>query len=171
MFSRKIISNVFNITNTGYKRKSYNVKINSNSNPTFKKLLLTLYKSAHPDTMRGQHPKEASINDTSWQILNDIITTIKKVNTYPPKGQQTIPFYVKKDDKLLKIDLILNTPGGDCRKVLQKSFHSFFVTSGFLKKYEKFHWGTEYFPNEAGQVLDNKDGFHESSKEEEEEYR
>jgi hypothetical protein len=111
-----------------------------------------LYRSSHPDTLTAAFPKLASVNGESYQVLNDVLGTIKVVNSYPPKMQKTIPFYVKMEGKSTptKVDLVINAPGGDCRKVFQRSFHQFFVSAGILNKFEKFDWGTEYFPNEVG---------------------
>jgi len=113
-----------------------------------------LYRSSHPDILTASHPKLAAVNSESYQVLNDILGTIKEVNSYPPKIMQTIPFYVKTagSKSPIKIDLLINTPGGDCRKVFQRTFEQFFVTAGILKKQEKFDWGTDYFPNEVGTI-------------------
>ena len=128
------------------------------STPTFKSLLMKFYRVSHPDVLSSTFPKEATVNSNSLQVLNNVLGIIKQCNTYPPKTTQVIPFYVsiKGNDKPIKIDLIINTPGGDCRKVLQKSFEKFFTTAGILEKFGKFDWGTDYFPNEVSNDLERK---------------
>lgn len=155
--SRQLSSNA--ATTPKREPRRYGVKTNALKNNTFKTCMNKLYRTSHPDILTASFPQLASVNSESYQVLNDILGTIKEVNSYPVKMQQTIPIYVKKEgtNVPVKIDLVIKTPGGDCRKVFQRAFEQFFVAAGILQRKEKFDWGTEYFPNEVGTVKSPSD--------------
>lgn len=134
----------------------------------FKTLLLKFYRIAHPDTMRASFPKCANVNDSSFQVLNGILDSVKTFNSYPARMQQSVNFYVKVNGSAepQPVQLQINTPGGDCRKVFQRSFQHFFTNVGVLEPYASFEWGEEYFPNEQGTIADNKYGHHDGGEEE-----
>ena len=118
--------------------------------PQFAGLLRQFYKQSHPDLLRASHTEYADLNDQSWQMLNGILSTIKEVNSYPPRMSKVIPFYMKSKEEptgLKKVELRLRTGGGDCKKQFTVTLQDFFVESG-ISADGKFVWGKEYFPSE-----------------------
>jgi hypothetical protein len=91
------------------------------------------------------------------QLLNSIVSTIKKPNQYPPRTFQDIPFHIKSPEsgELVEYVLSIRTAGGDCRKQLTNTFEQFFLTTRLADQtlhqahYQntgKFIWNKEYFP-------------------------
>ena len=121
------------------------MKVKSNENiPEFKSLLRKLYLAAHPDLLRSDHPELSNVNNSSMQKLNGILNTIKSPNSFPTAGCEEIPFYIKLNGEFRRIDLLLQTAGGDCRNQLASAFEIFFARAGISAG--KFSWGDEYFP-------------------------
>ena len=118
--------------------------------PIFANLLRQLYRRAHPDILRSANPEYAQINDSSMQLLNGILSTIKQYNEYPSQIIKTIPFYMKSSDGTLRlVNLSIRTAGGDCRRSMMSSFESFFIDAEILQRNNAFFvWGKEYFPTE-----------------------
>ena len=121
--------------------------------PEFQVLLRQLYRKSHPDLLRASHPEAAETNDVSMQLLNGILTTIKKYNQYPAQIVKTIPFHVKSGDQVIVINLKIQTAGGDCKKALTGSFRDFFFEIGIInsKVGQQFQWGKGYFPSVPGE--------------------
>ena len=120
--------------------------------PQFAGLLRQFYRQSHPDLLRASHNQQAEVNDQSWQTLNGILSTIKEVNSYPPRMSKNIPFYIRSSEKdaegmivLKHVELRIRTAGGECKKQLTVTLQDFFVTSG-ISSDGKFSWGKEYFP-------------------------
>lgn len=126
--------------------------------PEFQVLLRQLYRKSHPDLLRASHPSAAEVNDSSMQLLNGILTTIKKYNEYPAQIVKTIPFYMKSGDDLIVVNLKIQTAGGDCRRALTGSFREFFFDTGIIqsKTGSQFSWGKDYFPIVPGENDDMK---------------
>lgn len=119
--------------------------------PQFAGLLRQFYKQSHPDLIRPTHAHLAVVNDNSWQTLNGILSTVKEVNTYPPRMTKTMPFYVRSKDVpggFKQVELTIRTAGGDCKKQLTTTMEEFFIASG-ISADGKFVWGKEYFPLET----------------------
>lgn len=119
--------------------------------PEFQHLLRQLYKKSHPDLLRASNPDFAEINDTSMQLLNGLLSTIKVYNENPTAMVKAIPFYVRNGQTIDKIDLKIRTCGGDSRRSLTNSFEDFFFNAQIIdSKVEKgkvpFIWGKDYFP-------------------------
>jgi hypothetical protein len=112
--------------------------------PNFSDLMRDLYKKGHPDVLRSIDKEKADINDQSFQILNNIITTIKTPG-YPPMMVKTIPFHLKTTKGTKSTNLHVKTAGGECKRQLSASFEEFFITSG-INPTGKFRWGNEHFP-------------------------
>lgn len=113
----------------------------------FSHLLRQFYKKAHPDILRGSHPVQADVNDTSFQLLNGILSTIKEDNGYPPRMMRTIPFHLMEKNGIVVRELHIKTAGGDCKKQLRKTFEAFFQETGISKG--QFTWDKEYFPGSS----------------------
>ena len=108
--------------------------------------LRNLYKRSHPDILRSTNAEYAQVNSDSMQILNGILSTVKKANSYPPATHKDIPFYVKvtmnnnsgsnynsnnSDEQVVQRHLLcIRTAGGDCKKQLKISLEQFFVGCG-----------------------------------------
>ena len=122
---------------------------NSNGNvPQFSQLLKTFYLKAHPDLIRSVNSQYSEENDNSFQQLNEVISSIKECNSYPPQISKSLAFnLMNKDRQFTKVNLIIKTPGGDCRKLLSKTFQDFFQSAGIYDG-GRFAWGKEYFPDE-----------------------
>lgn len=131
MYNTSISSSMNNNTNT--------------NNPDFQSLIRQLYKRSHPDILRANNPESAIINDSSMQILNSMLTTIKSFNEHPPALNMKIPFHIKnnKNNKLECKNLVLKTAGGYCKKQITASFEQFFIECDIGSK---FVWNKEYFP-------------------------
>ncbi|RYH31273.1 DUF4460 domain-containing protein [archaeon] len=124
--------------------------------PDFTYLLRQLYKRSHPDLIRHSHPESAKVNDASMQLLNSIVSTIKKPDQFPPRLIQDIPFHIKgpNSTELSEYVLSIRTAGGDCRKQLTTTFEQFFMTTQLADPVQhaahystgKFVWNKEYFP-------------------------
>jgi len=128
----------------------------SSSLPEFQHLLRQLYRKSHPDLLRASHPDFAVINDTSMQLLNGLLSTIKVYNENPKAMVKSIPFHVRNDQIIEKIDLKIRTSGGDCKRALTASFEEFFVNAQIIdskvaKGKEPFIWGKDYFPTELAE--------------------
>lgn len=115
--------------------------------PEFALLLRQLYRRSHPDLLRHSHPEFAKVNDTSMQLLNSVLSTIKRPNQYPPRMIQDIPFYLKNgaDGSYDKYTLEIRTAGGECKRQLTRTFQTFFAATQ-LSNEGKFVWSKEYFP-------------------------
>jgi hypothetical protein len=127
--------------------------------PQFAGLLRQFYRQSHPDLLRASHAEFADINDQSWQTLNGILSTIKEVNSYPPRMTKTIPFYLRAantESGLKHIELTVRTGGGDCKKQLTVTMQDFFVASG-ISADGKFTWGKEYFPLEVAGAVEEEE--------------
>jgi hypothetical protein len=133
--------------------------------PDFQHLLRQLYKKTHPDLLRAVHPEAAVVNDSSMQVLNGILSTIKQYNEFPPQIVKRVPFFVRDPEGQMKsVELNIRTAGGDSRKTLTASFTTFFAEVGFVppdkaRGGSAFLWGKEYFPiappdtsDEAGMI-------------------
>ena len=130
--------------------------------PEFSFLLRQLYRRAHPDLLRASDPLLANDNDESMQTLNGIITTIKTYNEYPAQIHKNITFHLKSntDKRVERVDLLLHTAGGDCKRQLTVSFEEFFLRSGILINPREdgkdlFVWNKDYFPVEAREDEDD----------------
>lgn len=128
--------------------------------PQFAGLLRQFYKLSHPDLLRASNSQLADINDQSWQTLNNVLSTIKTVNTYPPRMKRSIPFYIRSKDAesgYKPIILTISTGGGDCKKQFGATMRKFFVDAG-ISKDGMFSWGKEYFPTEVyGKKVDEEE--------------
>ena len=136
-------------------RKEHQQRINTNYKelekeklatlPDFQKLIREVYKKAHPDILYSTYPKEASVNDSSMQILNGIMTTLKSSEEYPPATRKKIPFYIKVSNSKLECKYLdIQIGGGYCKKQLTKSFEVFFADCGIHNG--SFSWNNSYFP-------------------------
>ena len=115
--------------------------------PEFNDLLRKLYKKVHPDIISLQYPALAQNNNQSMQELNEILSTIKVNNEYPPKLLKTLTFHMKSDNgDIQAVNLVINTAGGDCRKQLTKAFTDFFIMTK-LSGNGIFNWNKDYFPD------------------------
>lgn len=110
--------------------------------------LRQFYKRSHPDVLRSSNPHYADVNSESMQVLNGILSTVKVVNSYPPRTVLDIPFYVKMDtnNQIEKHQLSIRTGGGECKKQLKASLEQFFLGCGILKRGDVLAWSKEYFP-------------------------
>jgi Domain of unknown function (DUF4460) len=127
--------------------------------PDFHELLRQLYRKSHPDLLRASHPQFAEVNDSSMQLLNGILSTIKKYNEYPAQIVKTIPFHIR-DGEVIKIaHLKIQTAGGDCRRSLSTSFQNFFLDVGITNKETggSFSWGKDYFPTSGSVNTEESD--------------
>eukprot|EP01031_Cornospumella_fuschlensis_P027223 gene27223-32890_t len=144
------------------------------SYPDFTFLLRQLYKRSHPDLIRHSHPEAAKVNDLSMQLLNSIVTTIKKPDQFPPRLIQDIPFHIKVqgDTELSEVVLSIRTAGGDCRKQLTTTFEQFFLSTKLADPDQhaahfttgRFVWNKEYFPilsEEEKKRLDEEEKYEE----------
>ena len=79
--------------------------------------------------------------------LNGVLTTLKVYNEYPAAMNKQITFYmtVKGSNDLQRITLSLRTAGGDCKRLLMKTFEEFFTRTAIHSG--PFRWGSEYFPS------------------------
>lgn len=125
--------------------------------PEFHDLLRTLYRKSHPDLLRATHPEFAVVNDSSMQLLNGILSSIKKHNDYPPMLVKSIPFHVRNGEKIEVFNLKIKTAGGDSQRALKTSFKDFFLASGIttVESGIDFTWGKNYFP--TSETLEEKD--------------
>lgn len=102
---------------SGKKHRNSRARREAENLPDFQSLLRALYKKVHPDLLRSNYPEQAAVNESSMQIMNGLLSTLKEVNSYPPQGVKQIPFYVRKSTGSLDfIEFTLKTTGGDCRK-------------------------------------------------------
>ncbi len=87
------------------------------------------------------------MNDNSFQIVNNLLSTIKQANTYPPAMVKKIPFYIRDGNTktIVQHDLTLKAAGGDCRYLFIKCFSEFFRNIGIMTAVE-FSWNKDYFP-------------------------
>jgi len=110
----------------------------SEAKPDFQSLLRNLYKKSHPDLLRGSNPDIADINDSSMQILNGVLTTIK-TSEFPPAIMKKLPFWTKdaKTGQLVCKMLNIQTAGGYSKNQLTACFEQFFES--------KFTWGKDYW--------------------------
>lgn len=118
--------------------------------PKFSNMIRQLYRKSHPDLLRASHPDFATINDQSMQVLNSVLTAIKTYNEFPPQIVKNMPFYLKNagSTTLNCVDLNIRTAGGDCKKLITRTFETFFTESG-ISKDGKFTWDKEYFPTKT----------------------
>lgn len=125
--------------------------------PEFHDLLRILYRKSHPDLLRATNPEFAVVNDSSMQLLNGILSTIKKHNEYPPMLVKSIPFHVRNGEKIEVFNLKIKTAGGDSQRALKTSFKDFFLASGItsVESGVDFAWGKNYFP--ATETPEEKD--------------
>lgn len=144
------------------KRNFFNNKVSRDSQeaialPEFHDLLRKLYRKSHPDLLRATHPEFAVVNDSSMQLLNGILSTIKKYNEYPPLLVKSIPFHVRNGEKIEVFNLKIKTAGGDSQRALTTSFKDFFLASGItsIESGTDFAWGKNYFPTSA--ISDEED--------------
>ena len=134
------------------------VKDNAVILPEFQVLLRQLYRKSHPDLLRASHPEAAEVNDSSMQLLNGVLSTIKKFNQFPAQIVKTIPFNVKNGDQVTVVNLKIQTAGGDCRRALTGSFRDFFYDAGIIESKigAQFSWGKDYFPKIPGENDDEE---------------
>jgi hypothetical protein len=102
-----------------------------------------LYMKSHPDLLRAVSEEKASINDSSMQIVNGILSTVKENKEFPVASTQSIPFYVRQGTEYELKQLLIRTGGGDCRHQLAACFEAFFAETGIHDG--KFNWGNDYF--------------------------
>jgi hypothetical protein len=122
-------------------------KVDNDNLPQFNDLLKSFYKKSHPDILRSVNSEFAVHNDNAYQQLNEVLSAIKDINTFPPQLHKSIHFHIKSDgNNITKVELLIRTGGGDCRKSLTTSFETFFMNAGINKG--KFAWGNIYFPVE-----------------------
>jgi len=114
-----------------------------NTYPDFQSLLRNLYKKSHPDLLRGSNPDIADINDSSMQILNGVLSTIK-TSEFPPAIMKKLPFWTKdaKTGQLVCKMLNIQTAGGYSKNQLTACFEQFFES--------KFTWGKDYWVEKNG---------------------
>lgn len=107
----------------------------------------TFYKKAHPDIIRSYDTDKAATNDASFQIINNLLSTIKQANTYPAAMVKRIPFYIRDANtkSIVQYELTLKAAGGDCRYLFIKCFSEFFRSIGIMTAAE-FSWNKDYFP-------------------------
>jgi hypothetical protein len=128
------------------RQERYIAKFKEDPNkPSLQSLLRGLYRRAHPDVIRHSEPDLADVNNSSMQVLNGVLSTLKVANSFPPRLSQHIPFHVKSGDTIVKYELKLVTAGGDSRRQLTTSFVEFFREAGILEGKE-FAWDKEYYP-------------------------
>ena len=139
-------------------KKPRDIKDNAVTLPEFQVLLRQLYRKSHPDLLRASHPEAAEVNDSSMQLLNGILSTIKKFNQFPAQIVKTIPFHIKNGDQVTVVSLKIQTAGGDCRRSLTGSFRNFFYDSGIIGSNvgAQFSWGKDYFPKVPGENDDEE---------------
>lgn len=127
--------------------------VDTASLPDFASILRNMYKRGHPDLLRASHPDLSRINDDSLQLLNAVITVIKKPSQFPPRTTQDLTFHLRHPEQghYEKHILEIRTAGGDCKKQLTKAFESFFVSASLLEQGGRFKWNKEFFP-----LLDEK---------------
>ena len=127
------------------------------------------YIKVHPDLLQNSHPEFSKVNDKSMQLLNGVLTSIKKYNEFPPRMVENIPFYLldSSSGSTSLIALRIQTAGGECKKSLTASFAGFFTEAGVLPPLEEiraaaesgdalaiarlktpFVWDKEFFPTE-----------------------
>jgi hypothetical protein len=125
--------------------------------PKFQTLMRAMYRKVHPDLLKASHPELSKVNDSSMQILNSVITSIKKYNDFPPQIVKSIPFYIIDDGEARLLQLRILTAGGECQKSLTKSFAGFFAEAGILmiednnNKTPAFIWDKDFFPKEESE--------------------
>jgi hypothetical protein len=123
------------------------------SAPEFANLMKSFYKKSHPDILRSYNIQKADENDTAFQQLNELLSTIKENNSYPPQQNRTLIFNVKENNTFKKVPLVIKTSGGECRKALYDSFSRFFLAAGVHSG--KFVWGKDYF-HSASPTFENE---------------
>jgi hypothetical protein len=123
-----------------------------------------LYMKSHPDLLRAISDEKASINDSSMQIVNGILSTVKENKEFPVASTQSIPFYVRQGTEYELKQLRIRTGGGDCRHQLAACFEEFFAETGIYEG--KFNWGNDYFVDLTSlEVLQEELAKHESKSE------
>lgn len=123
------------------------------SAPEFANLLKTFYKKSHPDIIRSYDAQKAEENDVAFQQLNELLSTIKENNSYPPQQNRTLIFNVKDNNNFKKVPLVIKTSGGECRKALYDTFSRFFLAAGVHSG--KFVWGKDYFHSASPTFAEN----------------
>lgn len=114
--------------------------------PDFQSLMRVFYRKAHPDMLRAIDSAKADVNDSSFQVLNGVLSQIKKANDYPPMMLKRLPFHVKESDGTIKLyELKLRAAGGDCRNLFIRCFSEFFQGLG-IQTAPSFVWNKDYFP-------------------------
>ena len=135
--------------------------------PSFSALMRSVYKRTHPDLLRARFPEAATNNAEALQVINGILTTIKRFNQFPPQIISKIPLSMltKGGDDVMPVVLNIKTAGGECRKSLTTSFADLFAQAGLLEnddsaggkkkgknkgkgKGDVFVWNEGYFPTE-----------------------
>jgi len=126
--------------------------------PLFMPLMRQIYKKVHPDLLRNSHPELARVNDTSMQVLNGVLSTIKEFGEYPPQIIKNIPFHMLDGNGATQlVSLRIMTAGGECKRQLTECFGVFFRETGVLSSaHDTFRWDKEYFP--ATGVAEGDDG-------------
>lgn len=121
--------------------------------PEFSNLMKIFYKKSHPDILRSYNIQKAEENDAAFQQLNELLSTIKENNSYPPQQNRTLTFNVKENNTFKKVPLVIKTSGGECRKALYDSFSRFFLATGVHSG--KFVWGKDYFHSASPTFAEN----------------
>jgi hypothetical protein len=126
--------------------------------PSFAPLMRQIFRKMHPDLLKASFPTLSRENDASLQILNGILTSIKKYGEYPPQIVKNIPFHMLDSEApggTRLVSLRIKTAGGECKRQLTQSFVSFFHETGTLpQNFTVFRWDSEYFPLEAPTIRD-----------------
>jgi hypothetical protein len=127
--------------------------------PSFAPLMRQIFRKMHPDLLKASFPALSRENDANLQILNGILTSIKKYGEYPPQIVKNVPFHMLDSEApggTRVVSLRIKTAGGECKRQLTQSFVSFFHETGTLpRNFTAFRWDSEYFPTEAPTIRDD----------------
>jgi hypothetical protein len=101
-----------------------------------------LYLKIHPDLIRN-FPKEATLNEKSFQELMNFFTTIKE-SAAPPKQSLSLPFFLRTEEEGIFLEAVLGikTSGGMCHKLVGTQLSTFFKEVGLPSDFE---WGEDYW--------------------------
>lgn len=140
-------------------RKRFNEKIAemNKPKPSFESLFREMQKKVHPDILRSTHPQEASINEGSLQIINNVLSVVKESgNLRPDPFGGVIQLYVKSNNKIVNtetgeeedvlgiklVEVLLDTTG---KRKIKKAFEEMFSLAGVGDGTGAFEWGTSYY--------------------------
>lgn len=91
----------------------------------------------------ARHPKEAGVNEVSFQKLMEFMTLIKD-GGIPPKQRLSLDFYLRTPEEgvFQTATLRLETSGGICYNQVGGHLSAFFTEVGLPSA---FNWGTDYW--------------------------